>query len=242
MIAAARGVLRGLVAVLCAAALGAAVPAAAQEGELDSMEQRVKPCVACHGEQGRASAAGFLPRIAGKPEGYLYNQLLNFREGRRRHDLMTYLVERQTDAYLLAMAAYFAAQHPPYPPPEVIERSDTLLQRGEQLVREGDAALEVPACIACHGTRMTGIAPAIPGLIGLPRDYLSAQLGAWRGQTRHAQAPDCMAQIARRLSLRDLEAVTAWLAAQPVPDNAQPQPALLTRLPMDCGGVPQVQP
>ncbi len=206
------------------------------------MEQRVLPCVACHGEQGRASAQGFLPRIAGKPAGYLYNQLLNFREGRRRHDVMTYLVERQTDAYLQAIATHFSAQHPPYPPPEPAQGTPALMQRGEQLVREGDVARAIPACNTCHGARMTGIAPAIPGLVGLPRDYLSAQLGAWRGNTRRAHAPDCMAQIAQRLSLADLEAVTAWLATQPVPQNALPEATLQSALPMDCGGVPPVTP
>ncbi len=40
---------------------------------------------------------------------------------------------------------------------------------------------------------MTGRAPFIPGLLGLPRDYLNAQLGAWRNGQRHASPPDCMA-------------------------------------------------
>ena len=38
--------------------------------------------------------------------------------------------------------------------------------------------------------------PAVPGLLGLPRDYLNGQLGAWQTRQRHATAPDCMATIA----------------------------------------------
>ena len=64
---------------------------------------------------------------------------------------------------------------------------------------------------------MTGVAPSIPGLLGLPRDYLNAQLGAWRNGQRRAHAPDCMAQVAQRLTPEDIGAVSAWLAAQPVP-------------------------
>ena len=49
----------------------------------DTMAQRTLACTACHGEQGRAGPDGYYPRLAGKPAGYLYNQLVNFREGRR---------------------------------------------------------------------------------------------------------------------------------------------------------------
>ena len=42
---------------------------------------------------------------------------------------------------------------------------------------------------------------SVPGLLGLPRDYLAGQLGAWKSGIRHALAPDCMAEIAERLNL-----------------------------------------
>ena len=49
----------------------------------DNMAQRTLACTACHGPQGRAAPDGYYPRLAGKPAGYLYHQLLNFRDGRR---------------------------------------------------------------------------------------------------------------------------------------------------------------
>ena len=84
---------------------------------------------------------------------------------------------------------------------------------------------------------MTGLAPSVPGLLGLPRDYLNAQLGAWRSGQRRALPPDCMAQVAQRLSPEDIGAVSAWLAAQPVPAHAAAPPAPSTPLPLACGGV-----
>ena len=48
--------------------------------------------------------------------------------------------------------------------------------RGEALVRRGDATRDIPACESCHGSALTGVVPAIPGLLGLPHDYLAAQL------------------------------------------------------------------
>ena len=42
---------------------------------------------------------------------------------------------------------------------------------------------------------LTGAATGyVPGLLGLPRDYLNGQLGAWRSGQRRAVEPDCMAQ------------------------------------------------
>ena len=205
----------------------------------DTLAQRVQACTPCHGAQGRAAPGGYQPRLAGKPVGYLYHQLLNFRDGRRDYGPMTALISPLSDAYLQEIAAYFAALEAPYPAPVPATAPPATLQRGEQLVRQGDPARGVLACSRCHGEAMMGVAPAIPGLLGLPRDYLNAQLGAWRSGKRRAQSPDCMAQVAQQLSLSDLDAVSHWLAAQPVPPGAKPAVALPAgqRLPMACGGV-----
>ena len=89
----------------------AAEPAAAPAAPVtfhDSMEQRTLACSACHGREGRAGPDGYYPRIAGKPAGYLYNQLLNFREGRRHYGLMAGLLDTLSDDYLWVIAQHFA--------------------------------------------------------------------------------------------------------------------------------------
>lgn len=214
--------------------------AIAQSALPDTIAQRALACAACHGKEGRATNEGFFPRIAGKPAGYLYNQLVNFREGHRQYPMMTYMVDQMSDAYLKELADYFASQHLPYPPPQPANASREQLARGQQLVLKGDASRNVPACIACHGQKLTGVAPSIPGLIGLPRDYLNGQFGAWRSQTRRTPAPDCMAEITRRLSPGDVSALSAWLAAQPVPADSAPAAALPAKLPMPCGSAHDV--
>lgn len=205
----------------------------------DTLAQRLQACTGCHGAQGRAAAGGYQPRLAGKPAGYLYHQLLNFRDGRRDYGPMTSLVDPLSDAYLQEIADHFAALEVPYPAPQPSTLAPATLQRGEQIVRQGDAARGVLACNQCHGDTMMGVAPAIPGLLGLPRDYINAQLGAWRSGKRRAQAPDCMAHVAQQLSLVDIEAVSHWLAAQPVPAGGKPLTALPDghKLPAACGGV-----
>lgn len=188
----------------------------------DTLAARVKACTACHGEQGRAGPDGYYPRLAGKPAGYLYHQLLNFRDGRRHYGLMSTLVEPLTDRYLMEIARYFADLQVPYPPPARPVVSDSVLAQGRRIAVHGEPLRGVPACTHCHGERLTGMLPATPGLLGLPQDYLNAQLGAWRSGQRRAHAPDCMREVVERLAPADLAAVAAWLAAQPVPDPAAP--------------------
>lgn len=208
----------------------------AQERVLpDTIAQRVQACSVCHGEQGRATSAGYFPRIAGKPAGYLYNQLLNFRDGRRTNGVMTYLVDQLSDDYLREIAEYFSRQDLPYPPPQKAEAPAAVLARGETLVRRGDAALQLPACAQCHGAALTGVLPAVPGLLGLPRDYLTAQLGAWRTGQRQARAPDCMHTVASRLTGQDVSALAQWLAAQTPPANGHPAERLPAPMPLECG-------
>ena len=208
----------------------------------DTLAQRLQPCLACHGAQGRSTREGYLPRIAGKPAVYLYQQLLNFRDGRRNNTPMVGFLLHQRDAYLWEMAGYFATLDlPPAAAPTSAPAPAALLARGEVLVRQGDPSRQLPACMACHGNRLAGTQPAVPGLLGLPQDYLTAQLGAWLTGSRRSVAPDCMAEISRRLAPGDASAVAAWLAAQPVPahgladsPSAEPPP------PLPCGRAPDV--
>ncbi len=222
--------------------LAAAASQAAPPPFEDSIAQRTQACTACHGKEGRAASDGYYPRIAGKPAGYLYNQLLNFREGRRHYGLMAQMVDPLSDVYLMEIAQYFAQLDLPYPAPQPVNVTTEVLRRGQALVQQGDATRQIPACVQCHGTALTGVAPHIPGLLGLPRDYLNAQLGAWRTGQRRAHAPDCMGMVARQLSPDEVNAAASWLAAQPLPANTHPATKLPALPPgaqaIACGSAP----
>lgn len=229
--------MRSLLLALAGFASLVSLPVAA--APQDTLERRLLACTACHGEEGRAAPDGYHPRIAGKPSLYLFNQLVNFREGRRRYGPMVYMVDHLSDAYLREIADHFAAIDLPYPAPAPARDAPELLALGEKLATKGDDARRLPACAACHGTRLTGVAPAIPGLLGLPRDYLKGQLGAWANGQRRAHAPDCMADIAQRLTPQDVSAVAAWLATRPVPVPAKAADFPPAPLPQECGSVPR---
>lgn len=181
----------------------------------DTMEERAKPCVVCHTAEGRADKDAYYPRLAGKPAGYLFNQMRHFRDGRRTHRAMSLLMENLSDDYLRALAGHFSELPVRYAPPE---RAAT--GPAPALVTHGDASRRIPGCASCHGRKLLGVAPVIPGLLGLPRDYISAQFGAWRVGTRVAAAPDCMGEIARQLSQTEVTAIADWLASQPLPAGA----------------------
>lgn len=201
----------------------------------DTMEARTLACVGCHGEKGRGVANIYFPRLAGKPSGYLYNQLIAFQEGRRHYAPMNYLLAYLPPAYLKQMADYFAAQSPDPIPVTAPGAPPATLAHGQQIVSKGLPDKKIPACTTCHGATLTGREPGIPGLLGLRADYVSAQLGAWRYGTRTALAPDCMQLIASTLSEPEVAAVSAYLATLPVPANDKPAPADNTQLPMGCG-------
>jgi cytochrome c553 len=225
----------GLGLALCAS------PALAQSADQppDTMAARLDACTPCHGNKGEGTSDVYFPRLAGKPAGYLYNQLLAFKNGRRRYPPMNYLLEYLTEPYLQEMADYFASQHPALSPVAPTDVSQQVLSKGEALVTHGDGARQVPACASCHGPALTGMEPAIPGLLGLRPNYISAQLGAWRYGTRTAKAPDCMEVVVGHLTEDDVTAIAAYLAARPAPDNAVPAPKGSYILPFACGSEPQ---
>ena len=82
--------------------------------EAADRRQRLLACASCHAKKDVNDA--FFPRISGKPAGYLYNQLVNFRDGRRQFPLMTYMVDYLPDAYLHQIAEHFSREHLPPPP------------------------------------------------------------------------------------------------------------------------------
>ena len=218
------------------------LPALAAPGSTpapDNIETRMLACTPCHGAYGQGTSNDYFPRLAGKPAGYLFNQLAAFREGRRHYAPMNYLLEYQSDASLRAMAAYFAGQNPPFLPRHGGITDSKVLSQGQALATHGDPARGIPACIACHNPTFTGMEPGIPALLGLQPNYISAQLGAFRYGTRSAIAPDCMQLVAARLSEDDVTALAAWLSSLPGQSGTTPKPRESLTTPLPCGSEPK---
>jgi len=226
-----------LVAVFVAAMAGSSASRAADAPTIpDTLQQRIAACTSCHGEHGEGTpGSGYFPRLAGKPAAYLARQMQDFQNGLRKYAPMEYTVRQLPPAYMQEIAEYFAAQQVPYARSALPKLPADTLQRGDALIAKGDPARKIPACSSCHGSQLTGVEPSTPGLVGLPYDYISAQLGSWRTHTRSTVAPDCMATVASRLSASDITAVAAALASRELPADTRAQAAGSVTPPLSCG-------
>lgn len=228
-----------VVLALCVfALLGSQAVSAADAAPVipDTLQQRIAACTSCHGVHGEGTpGSGYFPRLAGKPPDYLVRQMQDFQSGLRKYAPMEYTVRQLSPAYMREIADYFAAQQVPYERSAMPSVSAQTLQRGERLIDHGDPARKIPACTSCHGSQLTGVQPSTPALLGLPYDYISAQLGSWRTHTRATLAPDCMALVAGRLADSDITAVAAALASRELPADTHAQAAGSVNPPLPCG-------
>lgn len=208
----------------------------------DTLSERVKPCTICHGESDQTGQHVYYPRIGGKPTGYLYNQLRNFRDGRRHYQPMAILLENMSDDYLMDMARYFSAQPLPVYQPELHSLQTEERELAETMIFSGDPDRDIPACSDCHGRALMGKAPFIPGLLGLPRVYLSAQFGSWRnGGLIRGQTADCMLEIAEKLTVQEINAIAKWLSMQAVSGSPEPAGNLSSGMIERCGSIVQME-
>src|SRR3984893_10570610 len=165
----------------------------------DTMAARVLACASCHGAEGEGTSDVYFPRLAGKPAGYLYNQLVAFRDGRRKYPPMNYLLEFLPDAYLKKIAEHFASLRPPFPAPAVPTVSNEILTRGESLVKNGDPQHGIPPCSACH------------------RPDISATAGLWICVPLPPAARVCWQFAASLRTKADVKPVAPFLSSRRAP-------------------------
>ncbi len=218
-----------------------AMPGRARADDADAgMRERLAGCAVCHGDRGQgAHGAEYFPHLAGKPAGYLLEQMRAFRDGKRHYAQMIYLMQYLDDAWLAEVADWYAAQ------PPIVKQAESGtpmrevdVARARQLVFDGDPAKGLTACSACHGRALAGLEPGVPALVGLPTEYIIAQFGGWITGVRQSTVPDCMASIARKLEPTDLRIVATWLSRQAAPDGERPAAAGTRALPLACGDLP----
>lgn len=94
-------------ALLSLAAIGTSV-IASEPVKVKSAEELAKPCQACHGADGNATAAIY-PHLAGQYADYLARALHEYRDGGRVNPIMGVYVETLTDQDIKILADYFSA-------------------------------------------------------------------------------------------------------------------------------------
>jgi cytochrome c553 len=170
----------------------------------------VTVCGTCHGVDGNSIQPKY-PRLAGQNANYLATQLKAFRSQTRGDpDAIAYMwgmASQLDDTTISALAAYYAAQKP-----EAGPRGDqAAITRGRDIFEQGISAQGVPACSSCHGADAHGTQD-FPRLAGQHSQYLLKQLGSFQTNMRKVAI---MHGVAQNLRLPEMEAVAAFLQAQP---------------------------
>ena len=78
-------------------------------GDIMKGKAKSEVCAGCHGADGNSEVENF-PRLAGQYEQYLYQALLDYKEGRRQSLIMSGFVATLNRQDMRDLAAYFASQ------------------------------------------------------------------------------------------------------------------------------------
>jgi len=192
-------------------------PSAVAAGKIiyeHGVPDKILPCLACHGA--KAEGAGTTPRLAGQRHLYLERELAAFAANTRADGLMHQESMTLTSSEISAVAAYLAAQSAAKP--------SGATQTGP--VTEAQVADKVKICSSCHAFGGAGVAaPFIfPRLAGQQKDYLSAQIKAFRDKTRTDPpgASISMARMAAGLGDAMIADLAAYYSAESMsPSSAQ---------------------
>ena len=161
----------------------------------------IDACLDCH-IAGGAGAAPEIPVLGGQPELFILYQLVFFRGGQRKNEVMSPLVAEATDKELSGYAKALAA----LPPPTVAEAADPVL------LERGAALSEKHRCGSCHLSKYQG-ARHVPRLAGQNETYLVEAMDAFR-EGRRIGIQATMAEVLNDFSDEDTAAVAHYLSRQ----------------------------
>jgi cytochrome c553 len=177
-----------------------AVPMVDGASDIEAGRQKAVVCAPCHGMDGNSTVPS-IPSLAAQPPLYLFYQLIQFREGRRKDPQMSPFAAHLTDAEMHDLAAYFAVQKPA---PSAGDDPDP------SKVAAGKQAVDRHHCASCHAPGLVG-QDHIPRLAGQQYAYLFKQLTGFKAQTS-ADLDGSMTTVAQALSAEEIEALAHYMA------------------------------
>ncbi len=194
------------------AALSVAVPVAALAAEGNPAAGKAKAeaagCFACHGVDGVATENGLatdknVPNLAGEPDLYLQFQLVFFRKGVRKNEIMNAMAEQLSDDDLRNVSAYFAS----LPAPNAPAPADTAPEDTEL----GGKVAAAIHCTNCHGDHFEGV-DNIPRLSGQREDALYKALRDFKSGARTSTGAAGMADVVYPLGDLEMKALAHYLS------------------------------
>ena len=194
------------------AAFSLAVPAAAMaaEGKPDVGKARAEAagCFACHGVDGVATADALaadknIPNLAGEPDLYLQFQLVFFRKGVRKNEVMNAMAQQLSDDDVRNISAYFASLPAPKAPtaPDAAPKDTELGSKIAQGIH----------CTNCHGDHLEGV-DNIARLAGQREDYVYEALRDFKSGARTSTGAAGMAEVVYPLGDEEMKALAHYVS------------------------------
>jgi cytochrome c553 len=193
-------------------AFSVAVPVAtmAAEGKPDVGKAKAEAagCFTCHGVDGVATENGLaidknVPDLAGQPDLYLQFQLVFFRKGVRKNEVMNAMAEQLSDDDLRNLSAYFAS----LPAPNLPAPPDSAPQDTEL----GGKVAQAIHCTNCHGDHFEGV-DNIARLAGQREDYVYKALRDFKSGARTSTGAAGMAEVVYPLGDLEMKALAHYLS------------------------------
>jgi cytochrome c553 len=153
----------------------------------EPFNDRVAPCLACHGEKGQSDNPE-VPSLGGQQAPYALIQLFLFREKQRPVEIMNEMTKGFTDDDLRSFSDFIAKLPKPQPPADAGDPAR--MQRAQALVQQN-------RCGFCHNTDFSG-RDNIPRIANQREDYLVKTLREYKSNKRagyDASMADVLAQI-----------------------------------------------
>jgi cytochrome c553 len=165
-----------------------------------AMAAKSDSCAHCHGTDGNSTSSAY-PSLAGQTRDYLYRQMKDFKEGRRKNSMMSASIVVLSDPDMLELAEYYSAQSIVR---SKFEADPVKVEHGKKIAQEAQ-------CTACHQAGFKGL-NEFPRLSRQKYPYIVKQLKDYRDGAR-TNDNGVMAPAAKTLTDEQIEALAHYLAS-----------------------------
>jgi cytochrome c553 len=176
----------------------------APAADVEAGKATAEGCAGCHGEDG-ISQTPLTASLAGEPDDFTQWQLVYFRGGGRKSEVMGPIAEALDNQQIRNLGAYYASLAPPQP--QSASAPDALAQTGAMLAVQH-------RCKSCHGDDYAGVGPAAR-LAGQREDVLLKALRDFKSGARVGSGVASMADVTYELGDADMQALAHYMATRP---------------------------
>jgi len=173
----------------------------ASAADVSAGKATAETCAGCHGADG-VSQMPLTPSLAGQSDEFVQWQLVYFRSGTRKSEVMGPIAEALTNEEIRNLGAYYASLPPPKPQPA----ADVLAQAGEKLARQH-------RCASCHADDYVGFRAAAR-LAGQREDVVLKALHDFKSGARVGSGVASMSDVVYELNDADMQALAHYMATR----------------------------